>query len=103
MIELTPALLSRDLEAFIRCEISKSSILSIPDLREQIYTSLRENADGMFLWVKLMVDELQRSSSKFEVATRLRNLPVGLEETYRLTFLRVSDHGLFFLPSCAII
>ena len=89
-IDLTSTLLHQDIEAFIHHQISKSSILSSPELREAIHVALKDNSDGMFLWVKLMIDELQRSTSRFEVIERLHDLPLGLESAYRLAFLRIS-------------
>ena len=90
-IDLTSTLLHQDIEAFIHHQISKSSVLSLPELREAIHIALKDNSDGMFLWVKLMIDELQKSTSRFEVLERLHDLPLGLESAYRLTFLRISQ------------
>ncbi|KAM0805845.1 hypothetical protein BDR22DRAFT_188133 [Usnea florida] len=89
-IEITPAILSRDTEAFINNEIAKSDILSLPEFRETVYKSLSGKSDGMFLWVRLMVDDLKKSSSKSEISQRLQDLPHGLEMAYQLHFLRIS-------------
>ena len=90
-IDLTSTLLHQDIEAFIHHQILKSSVLSLPELREAIHIALKDNSDGMFLWVKLMIDELQKSTSRFEVLERLHDLPLGLESAYRLSFLRISQ------------
>ena len=87
---ITPAILSQDIEAFINNEIAKSDILSLPEFRETVYKSLSGKSDGMFLWVRLMVDDLKRSSSKSEISQRLQDLPHGLEMAYQLHFLRIS-------------
>ena len=90
-IEMTPAILSQDIEAFINNEIAKSDILSLPEFRETVYKSLSGKSDGMFLWVKLMVDDLRKSSSKSEFSQRLQELPHGLEKAYQLHFLRLAQ------------
>ena len=43
----------------------------------------------MFLWAKLMIDELSRSPTPFHVQERLRNLPHGLVEVYRHLLLQL--------------
>ena len=90
-IKITPAILNRDIEAFINNEIAKSDILSLPEFRETVYKSLKGKSDGMFLWVRLMVDDLRKSSSKSELGQRLQDLPHGLEKAYQLLFLRLSQ------------
>ncbi|MCJ1455716.1 hypothetical protein MMC28_006072 [Mycoblastus sanguinarius] len=90
-IDITSAMLDQDIEAFINNEIAKSDILSLPEFRMNVYETLKDKSDGMFLWVRLMVDDLSKSSSKFEFNERLEDLPCGLEKAYQLLFLRVSQ------------
>lgn len=89
-INITSAMLDQDIEAFINNEIDKSDILSLPEFRQDVYKTLKVHSDGMFLWVRLMVDDLGKSSSKSEFSQRLQNLPHGLEEAYQLHFLRLT-------------
>ena len=91
LIEITPAILNQDIVAFINNEIAKSDILSLPEFRETVYKSLKGKSDGMFLWVRLMIDDLRKSSSKSELGQRLQDLPCGLEKAYQLLFLRLSQ------------
>ena len=90
-IEITSAILDQDIEAFINDEIAKSDILSLPEFRTEVYQTLKDKSDGMFLWVRLMVDDLKKSSSKFEFSERLQNLPRGLEKAYQLLFFHLSQ------------
>ncbi len=90
-IEINSAMLNQDVDAFIKDEIAKSDILSLPEFRKNVYETLKDKSDGMFLWVRLMVDDLKKSSSKFEFTERLRNVPRGLEQAYQLLFLRLSE------------
>ena len=91
LINITPAMLDEDIEAFVINETSKSDILSKSKLRQSVQVTLKEKSDGMFLWVKLMIDDLKKSSSKFEVKERLENLPRGLENAYSFVFLRLTQ------------
>ncbi|KAI9856968.1 MAG: hypothetical protein M1813_008684 [Trichoglossum hirsutum] len=88
-IEVTPKLINRDIDAFIGAEIDESEVLRLPELRDPVFKSLQEKSDGMFLWVKLMIDDLRKSATLFEVTERLSGLPRGLEEAYRHRFLRL--------------
>ena len=90
-IEITSVMLSQDIEAFINDEIAKSDILSLPEFRKNVYETLKDRSEGMFLWVRLMVDDLNKSSSKSEFSERLENLPCGIEKAYQLLFLRLSE------------
>ena len=90
-IEITSAMLSLDIEALIYDEVAKSDILSLPEFRENVCKTLKDKSDGMFLWVRLMVDDLNKSSSKSEFSERLQNLPSGLEKAYQLLFLHLSE------------
>ena len=90
-IEITSAMLNQDIEAFINDEIGKLDFLSLPEFRNNVYETLKAKSDGMFLWVRLMVDDLRKSSSSFEFSERLQNLPCGLEKAYQLLFLRLSQ------------
>lgn len=90
-IKITSAMLQQDIEAFINDEIGKSDFLSLPEFRKDVFETLRAKSDGMFLWVRLMVDDLRKSSSRTEFSERLQNLPCGLEKAYQLLLLRLSQ------------
>ena len=90
-LDITSELLEQDIDTFIHNKIFKSDILSLPDLRENVYSILKDKSDGMFLWVRLMIDDLKKSSSRFEVNERLQTLPRGLENAYQLIFLRIFE------------
>ena len=90
-IEIASAMLSQDIETLINDEVAKSDILSLPEFRKDVYKTLKDKSDGMFLWVRLMVDDLNKSSSKSEFSERLQNLPCGLEKAYQLLFLHLTE------------
>ena len=90
-IEMNSDLIKQDIKTFIYAKIESSPNLRIPELRDLVFEALQEKSDGMFLWVKLMIDDLRKSATQFEVMERLRNLPRGLERAYRLLFLRLVE------------
>jgi tetratricopeptide (TPR) repeat protein len=92
MIEICSDLVNQDISAFIDAGIAarvNSDLLRLPGLRDSISKMLQEKSDGMFLWVELMINDLSKSDSQFEVRERLRNPPRSLEEIYRRLFLRL--------------
>ncbi|KAF7503591.1 hypothetical protein GJ744_003574 [Endocarpon pusillum] len=90
-IEISFSLNKADIDSFISSELSKSEVLSVPELRHSVSKTIQEKSDGMFLWVKLMMEDLSKSASRYEVIHRLRNLPRGLEETYRFLLGQLVD------------
>ncbi|KAI9770642.1 MAG: hypothetical protein M1839_003091 [Geoglossum umbratile] len=91
-IEINSNLIRQDIDALINSEVDTAvdaDFLRLPGLRHSIVETLREKSDGMLLWVKLMVDDLRRAATQFEIKESLRNLPRGLEEAYRRIFLRL--------------
>jgi tetratricopeptide (TPR) repeat protein len=92
MVEINSNLIKQDIAAFINAEIDAridTDLLRLPGLRDSIFKTLQEKSDGMFLWVELMIKDLSKSASPFEVAERLRNPPRKLEGIYRQLFLRL--------------
>ena len=87
-IEINSEIIKQDIERFIDTRIQESTVPTLPgDLEETVSRTLKSKSDCMFLRAKLMIDELSRSSTPFHVRERLRNLPRGLEETYRYLLL----------------
>jgi Tfp pilus assembly protein PilF len=83
IIEITPNLIKPDIDAFIHTQISKCTRWMSPDIRESAFKTLQNGSNGMFLWVKFVVADLNKSSSKAELIERLHNIPKGLQQTYR--------------------
>lgn len=92
VIEITPETIKQDIERFIDTRIQKSTIPTLRgDLAKTVSQTLKSRSDGMFLWAKLMIDDLSRSTTPSHVRERLCNLPHGLEEAYRYLLLRLLE------------
>ena len=89
ILEITPTTIGHDIEAFIEAEVDKSEILKLPGL--SVAAALKEKSGGMFLWVKLMIEDLKRASTKYEAIVRQNSLPHGLEEAYEHVFYQLSQ------------
>jgi len=90
-IEVNAEVVKQDIEKFINVKLGESKVLRAPDLRDAVFETLQTKSDGMFLWVKLMIDDLSRSATRFDIRERLRNLPRGLEKAYQLLLLRLIE------------
>jgi tetratricopeptide (TPR) repeat protein len=90
-IEIDSSLIKQDIDAYIDAEIGRHDILKLPRLRDTVAEVLKEKSEGMFLWVKLMVDDLRKSDTLAQVEDRLCDLPRGIEKAYRLHFNRLIE------------
>jgi tetratricopeptide (TPR) repeat protein len=83
VLRVTPSDVKEDIEAFIKSKINQFPILQLNGMREKVFKTLRKQSEGMFLWVRLMIDDLRKSSNAAELSFRLASLPRGLLETYQ--------------------
>ena len=81
-VYITPQMVEVDIRTFILAETQNSSILGLPALRDNIVSTLLDGSESMFLWVKLMLDDLKRSATKSDAERRLQMLPRGLSDAY---------------------
>jgi ankyrin repeat protein len=80
-IQLTAENLKSDIEAFIESGVQKQFT---GDLRDEVRQALIDGANGMFLWVFLILEEFRTARSTTPRATRqrLKVLPRNLSEVY---------------------
>ncbi|PWI64387.1 hypothetical protein PCL_10525 [Purpureocillium lilacinum] len=99
---------SRAVSAYIDEKVSQLVSLQDDDeLRHKVADVLRQKADGTFLWVALVVKELQNVESHYVLAV-LEEMPKGLEELYgrmmkQIQRLKRSDPELCWLVLSAAI
>jgi tetratricopeptide (TPR) repeat protein len=76
---------SGDIEQYIKTSIQKSVILKrvSSKLREEIVEKLSSGAQGMFIWVDLMLKELLKKRSEPSMRQSLEQAPKGLKEILR--------------------
>lgn len=55
----------------------------------EVNDALTQHADGMFLWVTFLIDEICAGSCDDDIRRSLRQLPKDLEETFKRALLRI--------------
>jgi tetratricopeptide (TPR) repeat protein len=83
VLEIKLEMTAADIGSYIETEISKSETLRSSAMQSLALEKLQASAQGMFLWVKFMVNELNKPASNAVLKERLLKLPNGLKETYR--------------------
>ncbi|KAI5841806.1 ankyrin repeat-containing domain protein [Morchella snyderi] len=86
-IAIESAMLKGDLEEYVEGELERryeEGALRLKDhtLKDLIFSTLIEKADGMFLWVKFQLDLLCSQTSDRHIRKALQNLPATMDETY---------------------
>ena len=84
-IHVTEAKTSSDIDNYIDTSIRKSKTLKLLpfDLKDQIAKTLSTKAQGMFLWVDLMLQELYKKKRPSAIQEALQRAPKGLNEMLR--------------------
>ncbi|KAI5780334.1 hypothetical protein DFH27DRAFT_657060 [Peziza echinospora] len=62
-----------------------------PAIHHEIAATLQAKSQGMFLWLKLQIDELCRQKNDHEIRLALKHLPRGLDETYARILERIDS------------
>ena len=83
--------LQDDIKAYLEYQVSQSSMLSDPRVRSRIVRILSVRSKGMFLWVALMLKELESRSTIDEIESALSSLPDGLNEVYERILIRLHN------------
>jgi hypothetical protein len=78
-----------DIQRVINTELQAYPPFWTPKLRDLISRALNDKADGMFLWVKLMLDYLRFAPSEGHLYQCLKDLPGDLEHAYSLICTRM--------------
>ncbi len=60
-------------------------------LRESIIEKLTDGANGMFMWVKLMIDQIRKKGHPRDIHAALKAAPRELEEMIRQVFIRIAN------------
>lgn len=91
-------LTSKDMESFIEGRLSSHHIMAaltrrFPLQASKLVSEIRDKAQGVFLWVRLvvrlLVDGLEDGDDFADLEERLRSLPPDMKDLYRRMFARV--------------
>lgn len=99
IIEVTPDKNTLDIEAFVRQRLGEISVLKMlkkrkankeyQTLAKQIYNSVQVRSQGMFLWARLVFDQIRESPSPESIRESLRGAPEGLDNMLYHVFKRL--------------
>ncbi|KAI9897370.1 hypothetical protein N3K66_007226 [Trichothecium roseum] len=82
---------ARSVNAFIDFQISKlPSLQHDSDVRLEVQTLMRERANGTFLWVALVIKELEKVQA-WRVLETVQKVPPSLSELYKLILAQVQQ------------
>ncbi|KAL6716248.1 hypothetical protein ACLMJK_005814 [Lecanora helva] len=99
LIEVTPDRNTVDIELYVKQRLSDVLVLQVlkkrkatkefQTLAKQIYNSVLSKSQGMFLWARLVFDQLRASPSPEAIKGSLQGAPVGLDEMLYHVFKRL--------------
>jgi hypothetical protein len=86
-----------DIKQFIAKKVSGKDlhVRKTRGLPEEVEGTLLSGAEGMFLWVDLLVKTLRGQRTAKEIRAKLIQLPQGLDKLYELSMRRVLDQDEF--------
>ena len=92
MITVSSQKTSADISTYVVTKVSRDRNLRhlSETFRSEIVKSLTRGADGMFLWVDLMLKEVSSKHREGQIRQALQEAPKGLYDTIRHTLERVS-------------
>lgn len=88
-LAMGPEEVSDDIKVYVNFRVAASRILSDKRIRSRIVTRVNARSRGMFLWVRLVLDELESSVTINQVEYALSSLPEGLPEVYKRILRRL--------------
>lgn len=94
---------SRSVDEYIKLRVANlSSIAEDETLQGEVRNIMRRKAHGTFLWVSLVIGELDAASS-WEVQHIVKELPEGLKEVYRRMIRQIQKHKPWIVEKCWLL
>ncbi|KAL6834742.1 NACHT domain-containing protein [Trichoderma camerunense] len=94
---------SRSVDEYIKLRVANlSSIADNEDLQTEVRNIMRRKAHGTFLWVSLVIGELDAASS-WEVQHIVKELPESLKEVYRRMVRQIQKHRRRIAEQCWLL
>lgn len=80
--QLRPEAASTYIRQYVSQSVHSIAAISNTDLETEVVKKVSDNANGLWLYARLMVDEIKRAPSKERLQKRLNSLPQGLRNLY---------------------
>lgn len=82
--------MGHDIELYIQNRLASERLQRLnPNLRDDIFDSLRGQSAGMFRWTQCQLDTISSMPTGKHIRQALVSLPAGLHETYARILLRI--------------
>ena len=91
-LKIGPEDVADDIKAYVSYQISERPMLSDPRVRPRIIRILNARSKGMFLWVVLMIKELESLSTIDEIDEALSSIPEDLPGLYERILKRLHSN-----------
>ncbi|KAL5585649.1 hypothetical protein FOVSG1_013341 [Fusarium oxysporum f. sp. vasinfectum] len=93
-VSMAPVNLASDIRIYVEATVQermrdKDLVCEDPRLLDEIRDTLTHHADGMFLWVTFLINEVCIASCDDDIRQSLRSLPKDLEETFSRILSRI--------------
>lgn len=82
-----PSRVQQPIVAYVRKRVSQCQHINATALGERVFREVSVAADGLWLYARLILDEIERLPSAASVARQLQNIPNGLVQLYQTIFM----------------
>ena len=81
-----------DIEKFIRSRLEQlTNIEGFSDIQQEVEENLLNGAEGTFLWISLVMREIETKTTCKEILATTKSVPQGLNNTYRHMLDRIDQ------------
>lgn len=81
-LTMKPEFTSKCVHKYVKQRAQRIAPIANTDLENQVVRQVSESSDGLWLYARLMMDEVERAPSEERVKRRLASLPHGLSDLY---------------------
>ncbi|KAJ8121057.1 hypothetical protein ONZ43_g2399 [Nemania bipapillata] len=78
-----------DVAAFSENMVNKALPNKVPGLRESLAKTAATRSEGMFLWIKLLENEISSGQNAWELQQTITEMPAGISEAYSRELERI--------------
>ncbi|KAF8854808.1 hypothetical protein BDZ45DRAFT_596539, partial [Acephala macrosclerotiorum] len=77
---------------YVKDRVGRCKNIAGTELGSQVHEEVAAAADGLWLYARLMMDEIQRLPSRASIERQLQNIPRGLSQVYDQIFVNMEKH-----------
>ena len=81
-LTMKPEFTSKYVHEYVKQRVQRIAPVANTDLENQVVRQISESSDGLWLYARLMLNEVERAPSEERIKRRLTSLPHGLSDLY---------------------